>query len=114
MSNSNIVKTDGTPVEMVPVIKWRNFKFPCRSVDEKVFKVADPRVSAAAVKVELSDQNNLLWVGLWALASDLYSRNKTGSHDFLEFADTMGLVLTDGDGNKIDVAKELADIIRKN
>ncbi len=112
---AEILRPDGQPLEYVPTVKWREYVFPVRVLNEEVIKQAEPKALIAGVLVQVSDGNNLLWAGLVALAKDIYARdpgNQTA--EFLDFAESMGLVLSDARQNKIDVATELRKILNKN
>lgn len=113
--SSEILKPNGQPLEYVPTVRWKDFVFPVRVLNEEVIRSADPKALIAGVLVQVSDGNNLLWAGLYALAKDIYSRSATeGSQEFLDFVDSMGLVLSDAHQNKIDVTEELRKILNKN
>lgn len=114
MSN-NLVGLDGKPVvgdkvtQQIPTVKWGKFKFPVREVTDHAVQKAEPRALIAALAMQDRDSSNLLWTGLYAIAKDIYSRGP-GSNEFLDLVESMGLILSDAAGNKIDVATELRNI----
>lgn len=113
---SNLLNPDGSPVELVPTIKWKDWSFPVRVVDERILKASgiQPATLTAAVLVQLNDKDNLLWAGLMALAKDIYARDPSKSTEFLDFVQAMGLHLRDGHGAVIDVEGELQKVLKTN
>lgn len=109
---SNLVDLAGKPVvadkvtQQIPTVKWGKFKFPIREVTNHAVQHAEPRALIAALATQDHDGSNLIWAGLYALAKDIYSRG-SGSTEFLDLVEAIGLRISDADGNNIDVSTEL-------
>lgn len=104
-----------TQAELVPTVKWGDWTFPIRVVNEEVLKSkgVDAKMFAGLVLVQLNDKDNLLWAGLMALAKDIYDRDPSKSRQFLDFVSSMGLTLRDGRGKTINVEQELLGVLNK-
>jgi len=110
-----IVGLDGKPVQeqaeyRVNTVSFRGKSYLTRIVDlDATFKVS-PKAAFAGVICQNADMTKLLWVGMMALAEDIYTRDPKGSRAFQEFADSVGLVIAPFESEPIEVAQELAKI----
>jgi retron-type reverse transcriptase len=57
------------------------------------------------VTAHFSDKDQLTWLGMMALAKDIYSRSPDGSYEFRDLVKTIGVSLRDVNGNLIDIKK---------
>lgn len=120
-STTHIKDAGGREYRKVPVIDYENLKLPVLEMNREAVKAMDPnRTNPLALIVALLDQigtqNNVLWAGMHALAKDIYSQDPIRHQDietlrhFQRFAKEVGLVLTDHDGNRLDVGSDLEKV----
>jgi len=116
---SNLLGPDGRPLPESQCVKYNGKKYPYRVIDQEVFAAAqiDPKIGLMATLVQTGDQNNLLWLGMLALAKDLYSRSNTvngetqHTYEFLDFAKQLNMNIIDLERKSTDVAAELRKTI---
>jgi hypothetical protein len=116
VEKTNIIGIDGKPLrkskgaQKVPVVEFDGFKFLVREMNTKAdLEQFSAGTLAHGILTQISDRDRLLWAGLLALARDIYQRKPDGRRNFQEFADSVGLILSDGE-KTIDVAKELRKV----
>lgn len=111
MSQKELVNPDGSKITRV--ISYKGREFPWRMVDQDMVLKAKPEMAIMATLVQMGDQNNVVWLGMLALAKDIYSRQPDGSHEFLDFMSELGLVIVDKERKTIDVYDELLKTFKK-
>lgn len=106
---TKLLGPDGRPVPQTLTVEYNGKKYPYRIIDQEVFSTAkvDPMVGFMASLVQMGDQNNLVWLGMLALAKDIYSRNPEGSKEFLNLAEQINMNIIDIERNSTSVSDEL-------
>jgi hypothetical protein len=118
--SSPILSKEGKEFHLLPVIKYENLRLPVMEIDREAVKNLPLGTNPFGLMVALLDQvgaqNNILWSGMHALAKDVYSRDEMVDVNgearnlpkkFQEFAESVGLRLTDSDGNVLDIGEDL-------
>jgi hypothetical protein len=113
MSDAKLLGPDGKPVPQTLTVEYGGFKYPYRIVNQEVFATAkvDPIVGFMASLVQMGDQNNLVWLGMMALAKDMYSRFPDGSQEFLQLTEQLNLNIVDIERNSTSISEELKKLV---
>jgi hypothetical protein len=108
MSNK-LLGPDGKPVPQTLTVEYNGKKYPYRVVNQSVFEAAqiDPKVGLMATLVQMGDQNNLIWLGMLALAKDIKATNPNLDSEFLRLAEQINLNIIDIERNSTSIVEEL-------
>jgi hypothetical protein len=119
---TDLVDAFGREYKKIPVVKINGLVLPALEMDREALRRLDPNEVnmiglLSAFLDQTSSQNNLLWLGLFNLAKDIYARDPVladmrvrKERFFQSFAEEVGLILTDVQGTKLNIAEELNKI----
>ncbi|NDC22575.1 MAG: hypothetical protein EBZ49_00370 [Proteobacteria bacterium] len=107
---SDLIGPDGKPIPKTLCVEYGGRLYPYRLVNPEQLNNKDPRIGLLGVLIQMGDQTQLTWLSLLALAKDIYSRNPKGTREFQKLAESVGLVIIDGERHELDVAQELGKI----
>lgn len=111
MADKELVNPDGSKIARVITYKGR--EFPWRMIKQDMLEKVPAPMAMMGILVQIGDQNNVVWLGMMALAKDMYSRQPDGKHEFLDFMGELGMVIIDKDRKTIDVYNELLQTFEK-
>jgi hypothetical protein len=84
-------------------VKWQDRTFVLRMVDpSKIGPQTGPEQLAEAIRISMTDQIQMIWLSMAALAKDVYSRGE-GTREFEAIVKQLGLKLADIEGKPLDV-----------
>jgi hypothetical protein len=119
---SELVDSKGREFKKIPVVESDGLVMPALEMNREALKALDPAATnmiglLLAFLDQTSSQNNLLWLGLFNLAKDIYARDPRLCGEpvirgrfFQDFAESAGIILTDVRGVKLNIAEELNKI----
>lgn len=110
MSDEN----DGKPIApkptRAPTFTWKGHEFKLRRFEPRKVRSLPPAAASGALIYMLQDYMQVAYLGMTALAKDIYSRSPEGSREFEEFAKSIGLQVVSADGTVLPVADELENL----